>query len=72
MFYFVFVLSNLFGGNSGGSSNAAGAVVGEVVPPIQSNHELSPFHLLFGITTEKTMLKFDTLFGKAILIVNGK
>jgi glutathione peroxidase len=71
-FYFVFMVSSLFGGGGNKSSSNSVVVEGEVVPPIQSNHELSPFHLLFGITTEKTMLKFDTLFGKAILIVNGK
>jgi hypothetical protein len=71
VFYFVFVLSNLFGNTGAASSAAVSEKEGDVVAPLQSNHELSPFHLLFGITTDNTMLKFDTLFGKAILIVNG-
>jgi glutathione peroxidase-family protein len=53
------------------SSGPEAAVVDDVVPAAkQSDHELSPFHMLHSITTDNEMIKFDTLFGKVILVVN--
>jgi glutathione peroxidase-family protein len=55
---------------AGKLSSAPEAAVADVVPVQQSDHELSPFHMLHSITTDNEMIKFDTLFGKVILVVN--
>lgn len=62
--YFVFVSRTL------ATTPTVAAVDDEVVPAKQSDHELSPFHLLHSITTDNEMIKFDALYGKVILLVN--
>lgn len=62
--YFVFVARTL------ATTASVSTVADEAVAVKQSDHELAPFHMLHSVTTDNEMIKYDTLFGKVVLLVN--